>query len=112
MPPRELSRHSFTTVAIDDQGRQWLTRREPYGFRQFADTAMVEVGKGDSLYTIAGQRYRSIDPERACGLWWLIADFQPDPIHDPTISLQVGRRLHIPSVRVVREEIFAETRRE
>ena len=112
MPPRELSRHGFTSVVIDDAGRQWLTRRTPYGFHHFSDTRMVEVGQTDSLFTIAGMHFRAIDPLRACGLWWIIADFQPDPIHDPTIKLQLGRRLHVPSVRTVREVIFSEERRE
>jgi hypothetical protein len=41
-----------------------------------------------------------------------IADFQPDPVHDPTLSLDLGRVLFIPSVRVVTEEVFAEARRQ
>ena len=27
----------------------------------------------------------------ACGYWWAIADFQPDPILDPTLVLETGR---------------------
>jgi len=42
----------------------------------------------------------------------VIADFQPDPVHDPTLSLDLGRVLFIPSVRVVTEEVFAEARRQ
>ena len=42
----------------------------------------------------------------------MIADFQPGPIHDPTLALDVGRALVIPSVRVVTEEILSEQRRQ
>ncbi len=42
----------------------------------------------------------------------LIADFQPDPIHDPTLSLEVGRVLVVPSLRTVTEEVFSEKRRQ
>jgi hypothetical protein len=42
----------------------------------------------------------------------VIADFQPDPIHDPTLELEPGRVLVIASLRTVLEEIFSESRRE
>jgi hypothetical protein len=42
----------------------------------------------------------------------VIADFQADPIHDPTLSLALGRELAIPSVRTVVEEVFSESRRD
>jgi hypothetical protein len=45
---------------------------------------------------------------RACGFWWAIADFQPDPILDPTLRLEPGRRLFIPSVRVLIDIILAD----
>lgn len=112
MPPRELSRHYFTSVVRDSKGRLKLTRRTPYRYRPLADTELREVRDSDTLYSLAGAKYEAFDPERACGLWWVIADFQPDPIHDPTVALQVGRILHIPSIRTLREEIFAEDRRE
>jgi hypothetical protein len=44
-------------------------------------------------------------------LWWVIADFQSDPIHDPTRKLKRGRVLIIPSERTLTEEIFSERRR-
>jgi len=49
---------------------------------------------------------------RPAGLWWVIADFQPDPIHDPPVALELGRVLAIASVRTVLEEVFSERRRE
>jgi hypothetical protein len=49
--------------------------------------------------------------QRPSGLWWIIADFQPDPIHDPTVRLTPGRTLYIPSLRTVQEEVFSDKRR-
>lgn len=111
MPPRALSRHSFTTTYTDDVGARVLTRPEPFRFVQLGDNRQHVAARGDTLFTLAGQFFRVIDPDRACGLFWIIADFQPDPIHDPTLKLLEGRVLVIPSVRTVIEKIFDERRR-
>jgi hypothetical protein len=41
----------------------------------------------------------------------VLADFQPDPIVDPTLELDVGRRLVVPSLRVLTDVILSEQRR-
>ena len=48
---------------------------------------------------------------RGCGFWWAIADFQPDPIVDPTLELEVGRTIFIPSERVLTDVILGAGRR-
>ena len=48
---------------------------------------------------------------RGCGFWWAIADFQPDPIVDPTLELEVGRTTFIPSERVLTDVILGPGRR-
>lgn len=111
MPPRALSRHTFSQGVRDTQGCLVLTTPEPFRYRTIADNEFFAVCTGDTLFTIAGRKYRVIDPDRASGLYWIIADFQPDPIIDPTIALDVGRVLVIPSVRTVLEQIFNEQRR-
>jgi hypothetical protein len=60
---------------------------------------------------ILGSGSTAFAAARPAGLWWVIADFQPDPVHDPTLSLEPGRVLVVPSIRTVQEEIFSETRR-
>jgi hypothetical protein len=65
--------------------------------------------QGDTLFDLAGQYFAPLP--RACGFWWAIADFQPDPIIDPTLQLDVGRQLLIPSVRVLTDVILGEQRR-
>jgi len=110
MPPRRFSRFTFCAAYLDDDGRLVLTEREPFRFRAFADNRQHVVRAGETLFTLAGRYFAPLP--RASGLWWVIADFQPDPIHDPTLSLELGRLVFIPSVRVLTEEVFSEARRE
>lgn len=109
MPPRRQSRHTFTRAILDDSGHLVLTEPEPFRFRQLDDNSLHIVKDGESLFSLAGLYFRPFP--RGCGLWWIIADFQPDPIHDPTRKLRAGTLLVIPSVRTVAEEIFGENRR-
>jgi nucleoid-associated protein YgaU len=111
MPPRKLSRHSYV-LGIADEGEPdaiQLTERTPYGYRPLADTRQHVVKQGDTLWSLATRYF--VGFSRPAGLWWVIADFQPDPILDPTIALSPGTVLYIPSVRTVLENIFSETRR-
>ncbi len=110
MPPHILSRHTFTTQLELEDGRIYHSRSEPYLYRAFPDNGYYPVRGNDTLFTIAGKLYRGLDPERACGLWWVIADFQVEPILDSTLQLNPGRRLVYPSSRVIQTEIFAAER--
>ncbi len=109
MPPRVFSRFMFTTAVTDDSDTVHLYGEEPYRYRAFNDNKPHMVKQGDTLFSLAALYFRGI--ERPEGLWWVIADFQPDPIHDPTLELTIGRVLVIPSARTVLEEIFNERRR-
>ncbi len=110
MPPRRFSRFTFSTAILDRDQRLVLTEREPFRFRSFPDNRQHVVQQGDTLFTLAGRYFAPLP--RASGLWWVLADFQPDPIHDPTLSLELGRVLFVPSARVITEEVFAEARRQ
>jgi hypothetical protein len=110
MPPRRFSRYSFSAAVLDDSGRLFLTEREPFRFRSLPDNRQHVVQQGDSLFSLAGRYFAPLP--RPSGLWWVIADFQPEPIHDPTLALDLGRVVFIPSVRVITEDVFAEARRQ
>lgn len=108
MPPREFSRHTFVDgITVD--GYFQLTLRTPFRFRALADNITYTVREGDTVFTVAGGHYQEF--LRPAGLWWVVADFQPTPIHDPTRKLENGRVLFLPSPRAVRETIFSEVRR-
>ena len=109
MAPRTGSRHSFALGVPDELGRRFLSEREPYRFKQHTDTRMHVVAQGDTLEGLAGRYFAPLP--RACGFWWAIADFQVDPIVDPTLRLLPGTTLLIPSLRVLTDVILGEVRR-
>ena len=108
MAPRLYSRHTFTRGVTTD-GVLHLTEREPFRYAVFSDTRTHVVQEGDTLHSLAARYFASF--ERPAGLWWVIADFQPDPVFDPTIQLARGMVLFIPSERVIVERVFSEERR-
>jgi hypothetical protein len=110
MPPRRFSRFTFSSAVLDGDERLFLTDREPFRFQLLPDNRQHVVQQGETLFSLAGRYF--VPLPRPAGLWWIIADFQPDPIHDPTLALDVGRGLLIPSVRVVTESILSEARRQ
>lgn len=110
MAPRLFSRHTFCETLSDEAGRLYLTDREPYGYRDLPDNRVHLVAEGDTLQTLAAQYFSDL-PDAAL-LWWVIADFQPDPIFDPTIALSPGSTLVIPSAQTVLGRIFDEARRD
>ena len=58
-----------------------------------------------------GDAWIMLAPFGLAALWWVIADFQPEPVHDPTRALEVGRVMFIPSERTLVEEVFSSRRR-
>lgn len=109
MAPRTGSRHSFPLGLRDELAQLFLTEREPYRFREHTDSRLHVVAQGDTLFDLAGRYFAPLP--RACGFWWVLADFQPDPIVDPTLELEAGRRLFVPSLRVLTDVILSEQRR-
>jgi hypothetical protein len=109
MPPRKLSRYAFCSGIKDADDVLFLTDRIPFPFRVLKDTRRYTVQQGDTLFSIAGKLFAPIT--RGAGLWWVIADFQPQPILDPTLQLSPGSTVFVPSVRTVHELVFSSSRR-
>lgn len=110
MELKKWSRNTFTVAIFDEEERLYVTSRVPFRFRELSDTSQHIVSRGESLYTLAAKYYSALP--RPAGLWWVIADFQPQPIHDPTLIIPEGTLLFIPSLRTVQEDIFRITRRD
>jgi hypothetical protein len=109
VPPHVGSRYSFSTAVEDENGRLYLTSREPYRFTVQPDTRIHRVTEGDTLFSLAGRYFEPLP--RACGYWWAIADFQrDDPILDPTLELEIGRLIYVPSLRVLTDVVLADPR--
>ncbi len=104
MPPRRFSRYSYSQAYADANGRLLLTDPDPFPFVALADNVVHTVNTGDTLFGIADVYFRPL--ARPSGLWWIVADFQPTPIYDPTVALEEGSTIYVPSVRTVLEQIF------
>lgn len=104
-----LSRYKYCLVYTDDSDRQYLDEREPFRFTDEADNRFHPVTDGDTLWGLAHRYFPGF--KRRAGLWWVIAEFQPTPIVDPTIRLKPGEVIVIPSERIVRTKLFSEDRR-
>jgi hypothetical protein len=109
MPPGINSRYLFCWGLKDDQGRIGLSEREFFGFQDLPDNRFYTVASGDSLFSLAERAFPSFD--NPSELYWVIADFQPDPVVDATLALEVGRELVIPSENTVKTLVFNERRR-
>ena len=103
------SRYAFCEGIVLEDGAIDLSARVPYRYRQHSDTREHVVREGDTLWTLA-DAYFAPAP-RAASFWWAIADFQPTPITDPTVRLEPGARILIPSRRVLLDVILGERRR-
>ncbi len=109
MPPRVNSRYQYTIGLTDAEGRLFLSDRVKFLFKRFDDNRSHVVRDGDTLQNLAAFYFQGF--KRPAGLWWIIADFQLDPIFDPTITLEVGSVIVVPSMRTVQTQIFSERRR-
>lgn len=105
----QYSRHSYCQIWQQDDGKSFIDRRVPFGYRAFRDNKVHVVKEGESIFTVAGHHFAP--HPRAAGLWWVIADFQPNPIHDPTVQLSPGTALIVPSLQNVTVVIFDDEQR-
>lgn len=105
MPPRTDSRHGFTEARTEQAtGRLLLGERVPVRYAERSDNRTHVVRAGDTLWRLAATYFVALGrlpTYSAANLYWVIMDFQPTPIHDPTIRLAEGSVLVIPSVAFV-----------
>lgn len=74
----------------------------PFRFQEFDDTIKHICSDGETLWEIAAKYYHKRGLPRA-SMWYMwIANFQPEPIVDPTLKMKGGKVLYIPSPRVIR----------
>lgn len=105
----QYSRYLYNVEYEDANGVHYLGEPEPFGFRNEPDNRFHVAREGDTWWGLAHVYFPSF--ARAGGLWWVLCDFQPEPIVDPTIAIKAGVTLVIPSERVVRSQIFNPERR-
>lgn len=98
-----FSRYRHTFAATDPDGNRYLSTRDRLLYRDRDDNRIRVCRKDERLWGVAHVEMRRVFPERPIGLWWVIGDYQPVPIHDPTLVLASGTRLVIPPDELVRE---------
>ena len=103
------SRYRYCTQYQDDDEKYYLDEREPFRFREEADNRIHKAKAGDTWWGLAHIYFDGIP--RKCGLWWLLCEYQPTPIIDPTIAIKEGELIIIPSLRVLRMLVFNQERR-
>lgn len=111
MPPGPLSRHLLCVgVTRFSDGLSYLLDREPIRYVNRGDNKRVQAKRGDTWYSLAAEHLVPIP--NAEQLFWVICDFQPDPILDPTIAPTPGTIYYIPSPDFVTANYFSDARRD
>ena len=106
MPPRKNSRYQFC-LAVRRTGKLFLSTPVPFRFEEHADTVIHYTTEGQTIDQIAEYYYG----DNGWRYWWAIAQFQPNPIVDPTLSFQANTEILIPSKRVLTQIIQNPDRR-
>lgn len=84
-----------------ESSRLILTDRKPFRYRRLPGNIQHTAVEGDTYHHLAARFYAGIATPgvtSASQLWWVIADFQPSPVHDPTIAIAPGTVIVIPSM--------------
>lgn len=107
-----LSRFRLCFLISRSDGAQFLSDREPFGYQDRADNFAIRARLGDTWWTLAAQIYEAEEViDRPEILWWVVADYQPSPVVDPTLRIEPGRIVYAPSVEVLLTRVFSEDRR-
>jgi hypothetical protein len=96
------SPYNLSDVFQDEAGRLSFAARTRLLWEDLEGVRAHVVKTGDTLWSLAMRYYKSVgQPGDGARLWWVIADFQPEPINDPTIALQDGEIVLIPPLSAV-----------
>ena len=100
----EDSRYVLADMFFDAQNRTYIGPRERFFFEDLEGNIPHTVRDGDDWHSLAYQYYgRALSGQ--VNLWWGIADFQPEPVLDPTLTLQPGTIILIPPLHVLQGEL-------
>lgn len=92
-------------IATEDEGIE-IDLRPRLEYDPGEDDIAHVVTVGDTLHSLAATYFAGMpNPET---LWWIIADYQPEPIIDPTISLTPGDIIVIPSRSAVQGALIGQ----
>ena len=98
------SRYQFCTMLGGNGETAYLDEREPFRFSDEPDNKLYTAREGDTWWGMAWKFFTGF-PNPSC-LWWLLCEYQPEPVVDPTIRIEAGRVIVIPSERLLRTKVF------
>ena len=105
-PITDFSRYRFANRFRDSNQKIFFELRNRIKFTNRDDNRLYTVKQGDNLLNIAFRLFGSFT--RPAGLWWIIMDF--NNIIDPTVELELGTLLVIPSENAAREVLSTVSR--
>ncbi len=109
MAVTEWSRYRYCVEYTDDDGNRYLDEREPFRYVENRNNRYHTVEAGETWWGLAHLYFAGVP--RPSGLWWLLCEFQPQPVIDPTIRLEAGSIVIVPSLQMLRIDVFSEERR-
>lgn len=107
MPPHRNSRHIGTIAFKRNGGVLYLSTPDRIAYEEREDTIIHEAMDGETVYGLA-EKYFGEDGWKR---WDIIAQFQPNPIIDPTVPFEVGQTVYIPSRRFIEERVTNKSRK-
>ena len=100
----EFSRYRLAELIRTDDNYIRTSLRRRLEFSAGEDDIPHAVVVGDTLRSLAAQYFT--EEFGGSDLWWAIADYQPDVINDPTIVLNGGDIIVIPSPVFIQDVIL------
>jgi hypothetical protein len=97
---RDDSRYNLGELYKDASNRSYTGLRGRILFADTDDIVPHVIEAGDTLWSLADRYYGGLI-DNDVNYWWAIADFQPEPINDPTIMLVPGQIILIPPLETI-----------
>lgn len=97
---RDDSRYNLADLYKDSSNRSYTSLRGRVFFDDVEGTVPHVVEDGDTLWSLADRYYGGLIDDDV-NYWWVIADFQPEPINDPTIKLEKGQIILVPPLELI-----------
>ncbi|MEN6368466.1 MAG: hypothetical protein ABFD77_02070 [Thermotogota bacterium] len=106
----QYSRYRFCTMLGGNGEIAYLDEREPFRYRDEPDNTFYTAKDGDTWWGLAWKFFSGF-PNKAL-LYFLLCEFQPEPVVDPTIRIEAGRQIAIPSERIIRTKVYSKDNRQ
>lgn len=101
----EYSRYQLSSIIRDDTDQVLLGPRTFIDYGEDDDVIAHRVMAGDTLFSLAALYFHALPT--GSSMWWAIADYQPEPLLDPTLELTVGSIILIPPLDTLQGILLA-----